>query len=57
MDQRVKYVVMFYKEGSTIIENFMTPRGEVLELGDDQIVKIQYFISSSCIHWGMNQTN
>ena len=46
---------MLTKAGSNKMVNFMTPSGEVLALGHDHIVKIQYFIFS-CKHWDMNQT-
>ena len=47
---------MMIKEGSTKIVNFMTHVAGVLAFGHDHIVKMQYF-SSSCVHWGMGQTN
>ena len=42
------------KEGSTKIVNFMTLGPGVLVLGNSQIVKMQYFFSYCCLHWGMD---
>ena len=44
--RKTKYVVMMNKEGSTKIENFMTPRAGVIVQGRPQIshvVKMHYF--------------
>ena len=46
---------MMTNERFTKIVNFLTP--SVLVLGHDHIVKIQFFFSSSCLHWDMDQTN
>ena len=48
---------MMTKEESSKIVNGMTPRTGVLVLGQGQVVKMEYFFSSSCLQWGMDQTN
>ena len=55
---------MTTKEESTKIVNclllivyFMTVGEGALVVGHGPILKMQYFFSSSCPHWGMDQTN
>ena len=42
------------KEKPTKIVNFMTPGAGVFVLEHGHIVKMQYFLSSSCLHLGMD---
>ena len=53
-----KYIVhvMLTKEESTKIVKFHYPEARVLVLGHGHRVKMKYFFSSSCLHWGMDQT-
>ena len=51
------YKVIMTKEGSTKIINSMTPGTMVLVLGHGLIVNMQYFFSSSCPGWNMDQRN
>ena len=44
------------KEESTKIVKFHYPGAGVLALGHGHRVKMKYFFSSSCLHWGMDQT-
>ena len=45
------------KEESTKIVNFMSPGIGVLVLGRAPLLKMLYFFSSSCLHWGRDETN
>ena len=45
------------KERSTKIVNFIPPGAWVLALGLGLIVEMQYVLTSSCLHWGMDETN
>ena len=55
--RQTESIVMMTKKESTKIVNFMTPGAGVLVLGHGRIVNMQYFLSSSCLHQGMDQTN
>ena len=50
---------MMTKEGSIKIVKFylITSGAGVLLFGRSRIVNMQYFFSSSCLHFGMDQTN
>ena len=48
--RKSKCILMMMKEGSTKIVNFMTHGAGVLVLGRCQVVKMQKFFSSSCLH-------
>ena len=48
---------MMTKEGSTNIVNLIIPGAGSLVLGHGQIGKIQYYVSSSCLHGITDQTN
>ena len=48
---------MMTKEEFSKIVNWITHGAGVLVLGRGHVVNIQYFISSSCLHLGMDQTN
>ena len=45
------------KEWSTKIVNSLTPGAKVVVVGHGHIVEMQYFFSTSCPHFDMDQTN
>ena len=45
------------KEESTQLENLITPGAWVFVFSRGHKVNMQYIFASSCLHYGMDQTN